>query len=125
MRNRGFGLVEILVVIAIIAVLSAGAFYGSGMLGKGGNQPSARPDGKGSTVPGLVQLKAKDEVCRSNIGQVRLSIQANTVEDTFPASIQELKLPQEFSFCPIGKEAYVYDPTTGVAYCPHPGHEKY
>jgi hypothetical protein len=121
---RGQTLVATLVVITIIAVLSVALWKGSGAFG--GPGPSPRKDGKGQTVLGQVQYKAKDEVCRSNLGQVRMAITLNTdTDENHPASLQDLKLPKEFSFCPIGKEGYVYDPADGTVTCPHPGHEKY
>ncbi|MEZ0325865.1 MAG: type II secretion system protein [Fimbriimonas sp.] len=124
MKNtRGQTLVATLIVITIIAVLSVALWKGSGMFGAGG---SSRKDGKGETIIGQTMYRARDEVCRSNLNQVRSSIQINTtVEDEHPATIQDLKLPAEFSVCPIGKEPYVYDPATGKVTCPHPGHEKY
>ncbi|HSI72703.1 MAG TPA: prepilin-type N-terminal cleavage/methylation domain-containing protein [Fimbriimonas sp.] len=124
MKNRGQTLVATLVVIAIIGVLAVAMLKGSGAFG--GESASPRKDGKGQTTVGLAQYRAKDEVCRSNLGQVRLSISINTdADENRPASLQDLKLPKEFSLCPIGKEAYVYDPASGRVTCPHPGHEKY
>ena len=76
---------------------------------------------------GLAELAAKDTVCRSNLGQVRASLQIAETnnEEKYPENIEDTKLPKEFYSCPLGKEKYVYDPTTGKVYCPHPGHEKY
>ncbi len=122
-NSRGQTLVATLIVLTIIAVLSVAIWKGSGMFGKGG---SSRKDGKGETVLGQTMYRAKDEVCRSNLNQVKQSITLNTSTDEEPpASLQDLKLPKEFSFCPIGKEPYQYDPATGKVTCPHPGHEKY
>jgi type II secretory pathway pseudopilin PulG len=126
MNRRGNTLVGLMAAMAIIAVLSVGAFYGSGMF-KGGAQ-SPRKDGKGKTIPGLAKLQAQDTVCRSNLGQVRSAIQlAMTAsgEDTPPQTIEETRIGSSFYECPIGKERYVYDPATGQVGCPHPGHEKY
>jgi hypothetical protein len=124
MKNKGQTLVATLVVIAIIAVLSVALWKGSGMFGS--PAPSPRKDGKGQTVLGRVQYSAKDEVCRSNLNQVRLSITANDpTGDEHPATLGDLRLPKEFSFCPIGKEPYIYDPATAKVQCPHPGHENY
>lgn len=116
-----------LVVVAIIMLLAVGIFYGSGMFAKPGEQKSSRPDGLGTTVPGQVKLAARDEVCRNQLGQIRqaLQIAAMSNEDQPPADLRETKLPADFYQCPIGKEAYTYDPSTGVVQCPHPGHEKY
>ena len=123
-NSRGQKLVATLIVIAIIGVLSVAMWKGSGAFGSPAASP--RKDGKGATVLGQTTYRAKDEVCRSNIGQVRLSIQVNTnTDEEHPATLQDLKLPSEFYVCPIGKEPYTYDATTGVVACPHPGHEKF
>ncbi len=122
--RRGQTLVATLITFAIIAVLSVALWKGSGMFGQGAGSP--RKDGKGETVLGQTMYRAKDEVCRSNIGQVRLSMQATaSLDEEHPATLQDLKLPAEFYVCPIGKEAYLYDPQTGKVGCPHPGHEKF
>lgn len=123
--RRAFSLVEILAVMAIVAVLAVGATVGMRAFG---DSKSARPDGKGETVIGQTMLRAKDEVCRSNVNQVRqmIYVQSTGGEEGYPGTISDLRgLPKDFSNCPIGKEAYVYDPNTGTVTCPHPGHEKY
>lgn len=123
--RRGQTLVGLLIVIAIMAVLAVAVMRPWAV---GGTAKPARADGKGTTVPGLVKLKAEDTVCRSNLEQVRLAIQVATSsgEDTFPASLGELRgLPKDFLSCPLGHEPYAYDPTTGTVRCVHPGHEKY
>ena len=124
MRQRGQTLVATLIVIAIMGILAVALLKPWAV---GGTAKPARADGKGNTVPGLVKLKAEDEVCRSNLGQVRLGIQVaqSSGEDAAPQSISDLKLPREFSYCPLGKEPYAYDPSTGTVHCVHPGHEKY
>ena len=123
--RRGQTLVGLLIVIAIMAILAVAVMRPWAV---GGTAKPARADGKGTTVPGLVKLKAEDTVCRSNLEQVRLAIQVATSsgEDTFPASLGELRgLPKDFLVCPLGKEPYAYDPATGTVRCVHPGHEKY
>ncbi|RYG32983.1 hypothetical protein EON81_19340 [bacterium] len=123
--KRGFTLVSTLVTIAIIMVLMVATFYGSGFLQ--GKTASSRKDGLGKTVMGQAKYAAKDDVCRSNLGQVRQAIQILQIneDDKPPEDIHETKLPQEFYSCPVGKEAYLYNPETGQVQCPHLGHEKY
>ena len=121
----GRSLVGVLVSVAIVILLTIVFTVGSGsILGK---KPEARPDGKGETVIGRSMYAAKDEVCRSNIGQVRQSmqIQTATVENTYPELIQDTKLGSDFYKCPVPREPYDYDKTKGTVPCVHPGHEKY
>ncbi len=124
-RQRGHLLIEIIVVMAIIAVL-AGVLYGTNsVFSKGGAK--ARKDGKGGSALSLTRLKAEDTVCMSNIKQVRMALQvaATNADDTFPPTLEETRLGKDFYACPMGHEAYTYDPKTGTVTCPHPGHEKY
>jgi type II secretory pathway pseudopilin PulG len=126
MKNQAFTMVSTLVTIVLICMLSVAFFYGGGMFQKGGPK-SSRADGLGRTIPGAAEEAARDTVCRSNLTQVRESIMVTQTngEDTHPESLAELHLPAEVLKCPIGHEAYIYDPATGQVHCPHPGHEKY
>ena len=123
MRRSGFTLVAILVVVAIIAILVV-VFYGKGA---GGTAKTERPDGKGETIIGKSLYAAKDDVCASDLGNLRASIAINTdpVEGTHPATLQDTKLGSQFYKCPVGGEPYEYDPKTGKVHCPHKGHESY
>jgi len=125
--QRGNTLAATLVVVLLMMMLAVALMFGSGMFAKPATQKSGRPDGLGTTVPGAVKYAAKDDVCRSNLGQVRAALQIVTMsnEDQFPADVKETKLPSEFYLCPVGKENYTYDPATGQVNCPHLGHEKY
>lgn len=123
--KRGFSLIEILAVIGILAVLGTIATVG---LRSSSGAPSSRKDGKGATVMGQSMLRAKDEVCRSNVNQVRqmLNVASTGGEDGYPAQLSDLRgMPKDFTKCPIGKEEFLYDSQTGVVSCPHLGHEKY
>lgn len=127
-KQRGNSMVGILAAMAIILILALVFFFGG--FGKGGGlvQKSTRADQKGITVPGAVRYKAKDEVCRNNLSQIRAAIQVAEAssEDGFPKSLDELRLPPDILHCSIAPyEPYTYDPATGTVHCPHPGHEKY
>jgi hypothetical protein len=124
--QRGQTLVATLAVLAIMCLLAVALFKGSGAFSSG-KPASSRPDGKGTTVLGAAQWKAKDEVCRSNMNQVRSALKVLSIneDDSAPQDIRETKLPSEFYSCPVGKEAYTYDPAAGTVSCPHPGHEKF
>ena len=124
-RIRGNTLVGTLITITIMAVLAVALFKGSGAFG--GQSAPARKDGRGTTTMGLAELKAKDAVCQSNLGQVRMALQIaqSNNDEKYPETLQETKLPTEFYKCPLGKESYIYDPATRKVFCPHPGHEKF
>jgi prepilin-type N-terminal cleavage/methylation domain-containing protein len=117
--GRGFSLIELLVVAALLVALGGGLayFYLGGKSGKPGER----------RVTPL--SKAHDTECLSNIRSVRQSIaaaHAGDADEKYPASLAELReLPRELRACPVGKEPYVYDPSTGEVHCPHPGHENY
>lgn len=124
-RIRGNSMVGMMVAVVIIMVLMVGTFYGSGMFK--GEPTSSRADGKGTTVYGAAMYSAKDDVCRSNLYNVRasLKIAAMDNDDQYPSFIEDTRLGANFYECPIGKEKYRYDSSTGTVACPHPGHEKF
>jgi pilin/secretion family protein with methylation motif len=125
MNKRGFTLVSTMVTLVIIAMLSVVFMYGSGAFQKGGPK-SSRPDGLGTTIPGAAEDAAKDTVCRSNLQQVRMSLEiAQGGTEEHASSLSDLHLPAEVLKCAVGHEAYIYDPNTGTVHCPHLGHEKY
>jgi len=123
MKRSGNTMIGVLVVVAIIVALVV-VFYGKGA---GGNSMPERADKKGETVIGKSLYAAKDDQCRNGLDQVRASIAINTdpVEGTKPASLEATRLGAQFYKCPVGGEAYAYDPKTGKVHCPHPGHEAY
>jgi hypothetical protein len=123
--QRGWTLVSTMVTLVIMALLAVALFKGSGMFGV--SKPT-RKDGHGTTVLGASEWAAKDEVCRSNLSQVRSAIQileTSGDDNQHPQSIEETKLGKDFYSCPVGHEPYRYDPQTGQVHCVHPGHENY
>lgn len=124
MKSKANSLVGVLVACAIVVLLVLVFTVGPGLFGQ---KSQERPDGKGETVVGKTLYRAKDEVCRSNIEQVRLALKVNTdpVENTFPDSIESTKLGSDYYKCAVGGEPYVYDKESGQVRCVHPGHEKY
>ncbi len=113
-------MVSVLIVIGLTLMFAMGGF---GMTG----QNVERPDGKGETLIGKVKYAAKDDVCRSNLGQARQFVQIATdpVDDLKPEDLNAAKVPPDFQKCAVGGEAYIYDAATGTVTCPHAGHEKY
>lgn len=120
MRVRAFTIVSTLVTVALILGLAVFFISGTG-------QMKGRKDGLGKTIPGSVRAKALDTECVNHLSQIRQSILVTTTmgEDPNPASLSALRLGSEFDTCPIGKERYEYDATTGKVTCPHEGHEEF
>lgn len=125
MKSKQSGNSLIGVLVAVVIVIVAVLVFAFG--GIPGQTKSNRADGKGSTLVGRSILKGQDTKCQTYLGQVRQSIQINTdpVDGFKPQTLQDLNLGSQFYACPIGGEAYDYDPETGDVHCPHPGHEKY
>lgn len=123
-RRRANTLIGLMVAMAIVILATLFFVTGGKMLG---GKVEERPDGKGETMIGKSIYRAKDTQCRSNLGQMRqgIGIATDPVENTFPQSLEETRLGATFYKCPVGGEAYVYDPATGLVSCPHAGHEKY
>lgn len=128
MKRRGQTLIATLIVVVILLMLTM-VFMTGGMGGSVQENTGikARPDGRGTTVPGLVKLKAEDTVCKSNITQVRQGLQMARMSngDEPVSSIEEAKIGASFYSCPLGNEPYEYTAATGEVRCVHPGHEKY
>lgn len=124
-RRRGSSLIGVIVAVVIVLVATlVFTFGGFGLTGKGAPQ---RNDKVGKTLVGRSIARAKDEVCMSNLSQLRQAIEiaSDPNDNTRPASIQDTRLGSDFYKCPIGAEPYDYDSQTGKVSCPHPGHEKY
>jgi prepilin-type N-terminal cleavage/methylation domain-containing protein len=116
-RTRGFVLVEILLVIAIIALL-AGAYYGL----KGGNEGNTSED---KSIPARSIDKGHSVECMNNLSQLRMAIQMETdpVDGTLPDKLPDLG--SSVMKCPVSGKPYVYDPKTGKVHCTTPGHESF
>lgn len=125
MRTKGSSLVASLVVILIIGILFAIFMNG----GFGAAKVEKRPDNVGQTIIGRSAAKARDDVCRNNLSQVRMAVQLaqGQNDDKPPSSLEDLpSMPPSMFVCPIQPhEKYVYDPATGQVTCPHRGHERY
>jgi hypothetical protein len=115
---RAFTLVEVLVVAVVLIALFA--FLAPRYM-------SRKPDATGRVNTPLGQ--ADSSVCRSNLRSDRQAIEAAKAVDTegaLPATLAEVPgVITELRRCPVGSEPYVYDPSAGTVYCPHPGHERY
>ncbi len=132
MKTRGSSMVAVMAAMVIILVLVLAYMFGgfgSSNTAAGKDALPERADQKGITIPGAAIYKAKDDVCRSNLQQIRLAIQmaqTSSPEGQAPGSLNDLRLGADFLKCPIDPhEPYSYDPATGKVFCPHPGHLKF
>jgi prepilin-type N-terminal cleavage/methylation domain-containing protein len=112
---RGFVLVEILIVIAIIALVVVG-YYG---LSDGGGDGNAVD--KPSTPRQAID-RGKLAECAANLRNLRAEIEMFYAEHG--------RYPEKFNpsgsagTCPVSGKPYVYDPQTErKIYCTTPGHE--
>ncbi len=116
-RMRALNLIELLVVLVVIGAIAV--YIWPRYIGGKSSGPAK--------YTGPV-TQARDTVCRSNLSQLRASIQALSASDPegrAPQSLVDLGLPAEMQRCPTGGEPYRYDAATGRVQCPHPGHESY
>jgi competence protein ComGC len=121
-KRSGFTMIATLITVAIICILMVVMMQG---YGTGSTMPD-RKDGKGKTIYGGVMMSAKDQVCKSNLSQVRQAIEAAKLSgDGNPAELSGAGIGESFYHCPVGNEPYQYDANTGQVHCPHPGHENF
>ena len=85
--------------------------------------------GKAQTTYGQAKEKATDVECQSNLRQIRAAIEIyRTEHEAPPPSTADIKIgvsDPKFLSCPVGGEAFVYNPQAGTITCPHPGHERF
>ena len=115
--KRGFSLVEILVVLAVLAIIVA--ILAPRYLGS-----SKGPGGKPIESP--IQ-RGRSAACINNLSQLRGGLQIATLEEDAqrPQTLREVGrgFPEEMFSCPVGKQRYSYDPARGRIWCVQPGHE--
>ena len=122
----GNSMVGVLVATAIVLLMMVVLFLKT-VPGISKSTGPGRKDHLGKTIPGAIKADAQDDVCRSNLHQIRMSIETQEAVDPdggFPASLKSLHLPLDMLKCPLGG-TYKYDPKTGTVHCDHPGHESF
>ncbi|MCS7065683.1 MAG: hypothetical protein NZL85_05340 [Fimbriimonadales bacterium] len=111
-------LVSVLAAVAIVAILVVvWLYYGTG--GQSGNVPGAPP------VSRVTETKqaARGVECRNNLSQIRAALQMRQgSEESLPATLKELGLPDSMLVCPESGQPYQYDLNAGTVKCPTPGH---
>lgn len=113
--GRGFVLVEILIVIAIIALLVVG-YYGLSSEGEGEGETQ-----KPSTPKQAID-RGKMVECAANLKNLRGEIEIFHIEHgRYPESFNP---SGSVGTCPVSGKAYVYDPQSGKIRCTTPGHEQ-
>ncbi len=112
-RRRGSLLVELLIVVAIIAVLAGVYLGGSGKANKAHKK----------TTPAQALEKAHGVECANNLNQLRAMIQMEVADKGgYPKALDPRVA---LNRCPVSDKPYVYDPQTGTVKCTTPGHEKF
>lgn len=121
-RRGSWTLVEMVVALAILVALAAWLVP---------RYLTSQKDSLGHrTIQAPIQ-RAQGVDCQNNLQQIRYALtMAQQTNDRFPASLQELTtsgsgITREMLFCPVSKQAYVYDPNTGRVSCPYPPHRSY
>jgi len=118
-NNRGNSLIGVLISVVIIlaAVLYFAGMWGNRSSNVDTNQSMSKS--QKTTTYGQAMDSARAIECQSNIGQLRqainMYIQAN---EAFPASLNEVSVPDSMKKCSMTKELYIYDLQTGRVMCP-------
>ena len=126
---RGFGLIELLIVIALLAV-AAGVYFAWYLPGQHKQLKAAVESGDPQQVPvgpetvlGKAYQKGQSAECINNLSQLRQAIQLYQIDNgSNPRSLAEVNLPNMMR-CPVTGQDYQYDPATGTVRCP--AHPKY
>lgn len=79
-----------------------------------------------SSLPGRIVQKAIGEKCIEYLRQLRMAIDIYQQDNgSYPPDLATLSGVGRMTACPVGRQPYVYNPTTGEVHCTFPGHEKY
>jgi hypothetical protein len=126
--RRGFSAISLVLSAAVMLVLMF--LFLKGMPGMWGNSKEIQElNGTGKSIPMAAMDKAKGVQCESNLRQIRLALQMAMQEGARPpASLADLShegVAPEMLYCPVDKQPYSYDPSTGKVWCTAPGHDNF
>ncbi|HOF86805.1 MAG TPA: hypothetical protein PLZ36_01705 [Armatimonadota bacterium] len=133
-RRGAFGFVELIIVVVIIlggVLLYINLTASADKAGQEAEQaaPAAgAPLVAPASVPGKAVRRAVSMECQSNLRQLRMLIENAKGEGEdggYPPALTDIKDAASLNACPVSKEAYHYDQTTGKVSCACPGHESY
>jgi len=124
-------LIELLIVVAIIGVgfmmytsMNGGASPAD--VSREMSQDGVENGDQPQTMPGRVKARAAGVQCLENLRELRAMVTSSQAEDgSFPATLADVPGSERIRTCPVGREAYIYDASTGKVNCPHPGHDTY
>src|SRR6185436_18367415 len=98
--RRAFSMISLLVSVLLIGIMVA--VYLTGGFGLSEPTVAARPDNVGRTVIGRSAARAKDEVCRNNLSQLRIAIRIEADQDNTPQTLMDVPgMGDTFKKCPI------------------------
>jgi hypothetical protein len=126
--QRGFWTLIELVIVAALIMIAMYLWISADSGGLGGGAPAGYVPRRGgpTTRPGIALDMAVSVQCMENLRAIRQSLQlARDQDDSYPQSLQELRLPPSSLRCPNTGTDYLYDPATGRVKCLTPGHGKY
>lgn len=124
MKRKGFTLIATLITVAIICILMVIMMQSyTPAIDSVTRSAAATTGGKAQDM----NISTVDLACKGNLSQLRQAIQAAKLSsgDENPPDLQSVGIGANFYKCPVGGEAYVYDPATGTVHCPHPGHQNF
>jgi hypothetical protein len=111
--------VELLVALAILVALAAWLVP---------RYLTSQKDSLGRTTVQAPLERAQGVDCANNLQQIRYALtMSQQTNERFPATLQDLAtsgsgITRQMLFCPVSKQPYSYDPSTGHVGCPYPPH---
>lgn len=126
---RGYSVLGLVAGMALLLILFGVMFS---LLNRDSDEITSKRPGGPETPLARDLEQGREVACRNNLSQIRLAIRMEMENDIDnaapPASLLSLGnygITSTMLQCPVTKLDYRYDPRTGLATCPTPGHENY